>query len=59
MGPENPNLRYSVVAVDDEGRKATGNPAQTIDEALHFVHWQELDREEVADPTGRDYRPHT
>jgi hypothetical protein len=58
MGPDKPNLRYSVMAVDDEGRRATGNPDEAIEGALLNVHWQELDREDVPHADDRPYRPH-
>jgi len=39
-----PDLRYSVLAVSDEGTRAVGNPADTIQHALVLTHWNELDR---------------
>lgn len=40
--------RYAVRVRDEETREflATGNPANTVDEALDNVHWQEVRPEE-------------
>jgi hypothetical protein len=44
-GPDVPSdLRYSCVALTQEGHFAAGNPGGTIDEALAIVHWGQLDR---------------
>ncbi len=40
--------RYHVIAEDEHGRIATGNPASTIDEAITFVHWFDLDKPKEA-----------
>lgn len=45
-GPAAPtNLRYTVVARDEEGREATGNPADELRTALTTVHWNDLDKD--------------
>ena len=41
-GPKRPQLRYSVKATTEDGRRATGNPAESIDLALDIVHWQDV-----------------
>ncbi len=38
-------LRYHVVATDEDGRGASGNPANTLDVVLATVHWGDLDRD--------------
>ncbi|HWE63365.1 MAG TPA: hypothetical protein VHB98_16740 [Chloroflexota bacterium] len=42
-GPEKPGLRYQVIARDEDGRVATGNPADGLEAVLANVHWWELD----------------
>lgn len=43
-GPDgDPQLRYRCVATTQDGKMATGNPADSIDMAVMIVHWQELD----------------
>ncbi len=44
-GPNAGNLRYTVIATDEEGRMATGNPDVSIEMALRHVHWYDLDRD--------------
>lgn len=39
------STRWHVVATDDEGRHATGNPESRLDLALSVVHWYDLDRD--------------
>jgi hypothetical protein len=41
-GPSDP-FRYCVVATDEDGRVATGNPFDKLEAALAMVHWQDLD----------------
>ena len=36
--------RYTCVVTSKEGKVATGNPASTIQEAIAFVHWENLDK---------------
>lgn len=44
-GPDvDPPLRYSCEAKSEDGKVATGNPAETINEMLSIVHWDKLDR---------------
>jgi hypothetical protein len=44
-GPDvTPELRYSCMALTEDGRFATGNPGRSIEEALAIVHWGELDQ---------------
>ena len=35
--------RYHVMAIAEDGKKATGNPAHSIDVAFAIVHWVNLD----------------
>ena len=42
-GPESPEIRYHCTAKTADGKTATGNPASTMNVALHNVHWNELD----------------
>jgi hypothetical protein len=43
MGDSNPNARYSVIANQDSGKIASGNPGSSIYAALAMVHWFNLD----------------
>ena len=43
MGDENPNARFQVMANQEDDKTASGNPGGTIHEALHQVHWFNLD----------------
>jgi hypothetical protein len=36
--------RWSVVARDEHGREASGNPDASLEVTFATVHWQELDR---------------
>jgi hypothetical protein len=36
------DLRYLVVATDERGRVAAGNPDASLDLAIGMVHWDEL-----------------
>lgn len=47
------DYRYHVDAVTEEGARATGNPAESIESALAMVHWHNLDREKVAERAKR------
>jgi len=38
-----PGHRYMCSAVGSNGKKALGNPGDTLSEALHNVHWRDLD----------------
>ena len=38
-----PSLRYYCEATSEEGKRATGNEAATIEEVLSTVHWNQLD----------------
>jgi hypothetical protein len=42
-GPKHPATRYQVVATRDDGNYATGNPSDTLSDALSLVHWWVLD----------------
>jgi len=44
-GPESssPELRYACDVVQEDGKKAGGNEAASIGEAIGIVHWEELD----------------
>ena len=42
-GPGARGDRYHAVATDDRGRRATGDPSDSLDAALAAVHWGELD----------------
>ncbi len=35
--------RYAVSAYSEDGKKAHGNEAATLEEAIPIVHWHELD----------------
>ena len=37
-------MRYHCYAKTDDGKSATGNPADTIHTAMSLVHWGNLDR---------------
>jgi len=41
-GPSTPH-RYHVIARDEDGRVATGNPEADLDLAMQLVHWRELE----------------
>ncbi|MEZ6184250.1 MAG: hypothetical protein R3F62_04465 [Planctomycetota bacterium] len=41
-----PSLRFYVEVTDEVGRVARGNPGPTPQEAIRFLHWEELDRPE-------------
>ena len=41
-GPEVEGARYSCVARSDDGKAASGNPADRVEVALSFVHWGDL-----------------
>jgi len=43
-GPGN-DLRYHIIATDDAGREASGNPDARLDVVIATVHWGDLDRE--------------
>ena len=45
LGPEcdNPLIRFMCEAVQEDGKEARGNNAQTVDEAISGVHWKDLD----------------
>jgi hypothetical protein len=43
-GPQEPS-RYHVIATTEDGREASGNPGSTIQEAIAFVHWSDLDKQ--------------
>ncbi|HLE63323.1 MAG TPA: hypothetical protein VI750_09295 [Pyrinomonadaceae bacterium] len=36
--------RYSVVATSTDGKSASGNPGSSLEEAIAFVHWWDLDK---------------
>jgi hypothetical protein len=42
-GSEEPS-RYHVIATAKDGRVASGNAGSTIEEAIAFVHWGDLDK---------------
>lgn len=43
-GPNvHPDSRYHINAIGENGKKATGNPAESIDVLLATVHWWDLD----------------
>ena len=46
-GPASGPIRWSVTAVDEEGRLATGNPDPDLGVALIGTHWFDLDRDEA------------
>ena len=41
-GPRDPHNRYYVSATVEDGRKASGNPADTVETALQIVHWKDV-----------------
>jgi len=45
QGPDcsSPEIRFACDVVQDDGKKAGGNNASTLDEAIAIVHWEELD----------------
>lgn len=43
-GPSMRSSRYHVVATSDDGRTATGNPAESLEITMAIVHWGALDR---------------
>jgi hypothetical protein len=45
-GPGKP-LRYRAKAYDEEGRVATGNPGNSLDETLPFLYWNNLESDYV------------
>jgi hypothetical protein len=42
-GPSKPDSRYRVRVDDEDGNHADGNPADRIDLAISFVHWENID----------------
>src|SRR5437870_4059510 len=47
-GPDGPaDLRYSCMALAEDGQFATGNPGPSVEVAFAIVHWGELDRPPV------------
>jgi hypothetical protein len=42
-GPDH-QYRYHIVATDEFGHMATGNPDATINDAIAFTHWENLDK---------------
>ena len=38
-----PSLRFACDATQEDGKKAGGNNAGSIDEAIGIVHWDDLD----------------
>lgn len=45
-GPEAGVVRYSCNATTEDGTKATGNPADSIETVIATVHWGDLDRKD-------------
>ena len=45
LGPEcdNPLIRFTCEAEQEDGKEARGNNAQTVDVAIANVHWTDLD----------------
>ena len=44
-GPDvNPNIRYHCVAKTEDGKMATGNPAESLSLVLTILHWEDLDK---------------
>jgi hypothetical protein len=41
------SLRYTVIATDEEGHTATGDPDGSIRMAMMHVHWYDLDRDDI------------
>ncbi len=41
---DNPMIRYACQVKQEDGKKATGNNAPTVDEAIAIVHWTDLDK---------------
>ena len=48
-GPEGSKNRYLVTASTEDGRKASGNAADSISTALMIVHWGEIGLEWSSD----------
>ena len=42
VGPEVEDGRYSCVARSDDGKAASGNPADRVEVVLSSVHWSDL-----------------
>ncbi len=42
-GPDFGGHRHQVIATDEQGRSAAGNPMDSIGDALAVVHWSNLD----------------
>ena len=43
-GPDAGQLRYHCVAKSEDGKMATGNPAESIEIVLFGLHWYDLDK---------------
>ncbi len=43
LNPENKNHRYSCNVIDEDGKKAHGNPDNNIPGAIQNVHWSDID----------------
>jgi len=43
-GPDHSPNRYHVVATAADGKAASGNPGDSVNVALAFVHWWEFDK---------------
>ena len=41
-GPRLPSHRYWVKTTAEDGREASGDPAETIETALQIVHWNKI-----------------
>ena len=41
-GPRLPSHRYWAKATAEDGREASGDPAETIETALQIVHWNKI-----------------
>jgi hypothetical protein len=39
--------RWLIEAQDGEGRRATGNPENSLSQALLGVHWHDLDKDDI------------
>ena len=44
-GPGKPDLRYLVIATDQDGKQASGNSGPNLEVVLATVHWYDLDRD--------------
>lgn len=42
-GPSRKGARFHVFATTEDGGRASGNPAESLDSALAIVHWSDLD----------------